>query len=91
MKAKREPSQMLLTLILTTFFYLGRQYGHKIHSRRTSSQKVTAKEEEREQLLNIQKTMKKMALICPYLSIINRIEDLLCTMLIIMNHTVVYT
>ena len=45
MKAKREPSHMLLTLILITFFYLGRRYGHKIHSRRTSSQKVTAKEE----------------------------------------------
>ena len=45
MKAKREPSQMLLTRILITFFYLGRRYGHKIHSRRTSSQKVTAKEE----------------------------------------------
>ena len=45
MKAKREPSQMLLTFILIIFFYLGRQYGHKIHSRRTSPQKVTAKEE----------------------------------------------
>lgn len=35
------------------------------------SQRKTAREEEREKILNIQKTMKKMALVCPYLSIVN--------------------
>ena len=45
MKVKEEPSLMLQILILGILFYLEQQYGYKIHSRGTSSQKVTAKEE----------------------------------------------